>query len=124
MKILLVEPEPIRNQHLSELLTGLGHDVLQPHQPDETIPALNGHWPDVVFVNFSLKNGTAVELCSDIHELFGELPPVVIHSAKTEHRFSALRFPEISFLSSPFTPDDLRGAFERLAPTAAVSLTG
>jgi DNA-binding response OmpR family regulator len=124
MKILLVEPEPIRNQHLSELLTGLGHDVLQPHQPDETIPALDGYWPDVVFMNFSLKNGTAVDLCSDIRELFGELPPVVIHSPKAEHRFFALRFPEISFLSSPFTQDDLRGAFDHLAPTAAVSLTG
>ena len=98
--------------------------VLQFHQPDETIPALNGYWPDVVFMNFSLKNGTAVDLCSDIRELFGELPPVVIHSPKAEHRFFALRFPEVSFLSSPFTQDDLRGAFDHLAPSAAVSLTG
>jgi len=128
MKILLVEPEQNQNHRLAELLRQLGHQVLQPLQPDETIPALDGYWPDAVLMNFYLKNGTAVDLCADIRELFGELPPVVIHSPQAEHRFLALRFPEVSFLSSPFNPEDLGNAFAHLAQNAAltssISLTG
>ena len=124
MKILLVKPESKQNLRLSTLLSELGHQVLQPNRPEETVLALNGHWPDVMLMNFHLRNWNAVDLCSDIRDLFGELPPVVIHSPEAEHRFLALRFPEVSFLSSPFHLEELQEIFDHLCPSSAVSLTG
>ena len=105
------------------LLQELGHIVFQPEETEMTLSFLDAYWPDAIVVNQYLGETTAPELCDQITELFGELPPTLIHSSAPEHRFYALRFKKASFLKSPFSPDDLQSALMQMNP-AKISLTG
>jgi len=123
MKILVVEPDSSTRQTLTLVLRALGHDVFRPESVDETIPFLNGYWPDAIVLNYFLGDKTGPQFCSEILELFGELPSTLIHSPVPEHRFFALRYPETSFLKSPFSPDELQSALSTLVPVE-IFLTG
>lgn len=90
---------------------------------DETIPFLNGFWPDAILMNYFLDDTTAPQLCEEIENLFGELPSTLIHAPRAEHRFYALRFAETSFLKSPFSPEELQDALDALVPVE-IFLTG
>jgi DNA-binding response OmpR family regulator len=86
MKILLVHPQSKSDaktqQQLSQPLQKMGHEVILLEDPDSLIPTLNGFWPDALVMNFFCGDLTATDMCTEIFDLFGELPSVVIHSSE------------------------------------------
>jgi DNA-binding response OmpR family regulator len=123
MKILLVESDPSVRRTLGLLLRELGHDVLCSEKSEDTVPLLDPHWPDAVVMNYFQDGQTAIQLCDQIVNLFGEMPPILIHSSAPEHRFFALRFKNVAFLTSPFSPEELQHSIDSIN-TSEISLTG
>jgi DNA-binding response OmpR family regulator len=128
MKVLVIEPYIYMRRTLTLLLRDMGHEVFTIERCDDAVPFLDGLWPDLIFSNYFLGDRNAVQLCSEVRELFGELPNVLIHSSVPEHRVCALQFPEISFLRAPFLPDELqrelRKVIHLINPRTQISLTG
>jgi len=117
MKILVVEPYPYTRQTLTQLLRELGHEVYRVEECDETIPFLNSFWPDAIVMNYFLGEQTAFQLCSEIQDLFGEMPRMIIHSpvpqgSTAEIRALTLHFPEAVFVGSPFRADELQAVLQ------------
>lgn len=115
MKILVVEPDKSTGRTLSLMLRESGHIVHRLDMIEYAIPLLNGYWPDAILMNYELGDDTAPTICEEIQQLFGELPSTLVYSTNSEHRLAALRFPETSFLKSPFSPEELQYALDDIS---------
>ena len=114
MKALIVEDEPRAQKALENLLrthfpevevVGLTASV------KETVAWLAGHWPDVIFMDVELADGT----CFDI---FAQVPVqarVVMTTAYDDYAVKAFEVNSVDYLLKPVEVEDLRRAIGRVA---------
>jgi two-component system LytT family response regulator len=119
ISILLVDDEPLANQHMQSLLaifpdveiTGVAENRI------EARTCLSARTPDVVFLDVELPGGTAFSLIPEIEDS----TQIVFVTAHERHAVEAFAVGAVDYLVKPVTPERLAETLSRLTdrPRAA-----
>ena len=118
LRILVAEDDALIGMLLSEMLTGMGHDVCSVEANEaDTVTAAARYKPDLLFVDAWLGEGSGIVAVEKI--LRTGFIPHIFASGDTL-RVKALR-PDAVVVSKPFSENDLERAIQRaLGATAAL----
>ena len=106
--VLIIEDEPLIAYDLENVVTGLGHSVVQiARTRSEAIAAVQKRRPGLILADVQLADGSSG--LDAVHDILGGLKvPVVFITAYPEQVLTGLR-PEPTFLiPKPFNPDTVR----------------
>lgn len=110
--VLLVEDEDALRQHYRDLLTGLGHSVIEAGSVDEAL-ALTADLPDIALVlsDINLGNGsrTGIDLARQVK---GRVPVILMTSLTETDPAYNVATGVAPVLRKPFGPDDLCAIYQ------------
>jgi len=119
LQILVVDDEPDSLELFSEILKGMGHEVLQAGTGYEALALLDKESPDIVFMDDQMPVMSGTETLKIIRTRFDDLK-VVVQSAHAlvgdKARFLKEGFD--GYLSKPFSGEQLKELLWKLSSTA------
>ncbi|MEN9723753.1 MAG: hypothetical protein RJB38_1739 [Pseudomonadota bacterium] len=125
MNVLVVEDDRSIRETIGIVLEAYRHQAELVANAQETLDFLErrlGHWPDVMLLDLKLATERGEEVYERIRARFGKTPPTIVISAAQEGAKRAARIPGASFLSKPYSIDQLLEAIERVATSVSVGV--
>jgi DNA-binding NtrC family response regulator len=118
MHVLVVEDDDAIRETIGIVLEAYRHHADLVSDARESIEILEkriGHWPDVMLLDLKLAAETGEEVFGKIRARFGRVLPTVVISAAQDGAARAKRIPGATFLSKPYTIDQLLQSIEDAA---------
>lgn len=115
MDVLVVEDDDAIRETIGIVLEAYRHHADLVSDAQETLQILEkrmGNWPDVMLLDLKLAVETGEEVFEKIRARFGRALPTVVISAAQEGAIRAKRIPGATFLSKPYTIDQLLQSLE------------
>ncbi len=114
MKILVIEDNPLHQEHLYIILKELNHEVVGiVGEASEVIPAVLRTQPDLILMDIDLGNGVdGIHLAAEIETL--RPTPIIFSSGRTEREVvkSAISQNPVSYLAKPINQANMEAAIE------------
>lgn len=109
---LVIENKPDDVAETLECIRRAGCESIVEAKPQQAYELLRQKRFDLVIVDVSFPNG--LQLCSDIRELLGERPVIIVLSEVGKRSFSvvALQLGADDFVEKPFNPSELQARIE------------
>src|SRR3954471_18333176 len=116
MNILLIDDDASLRKSLRLALEAMGHRVAEARDGEQARSLLSQGLFDVAFLDLRLRREQGLDLLPALVRLAPGLPVVVITAYATiETAVEAMRRGALGSLPKPFTPDQLRLVFDRIA---------
>ena len=115
-RILVVDDDPDARALISSALAGVGHEVLEAHDPHGAMRWVLSRRPDLAVVDIVLPEFSGVDVVRAIHGVRGteQLPVVAITGYRTPETLLAPEsFGARCVLRKPFTGEEIVGAVAR-----------
>jgi two-component system response regulator AtoC len=118
-KVLLVDDEAAVRFALSEVLDGIGVEVLTAGSSEEALPQIEG--ADVVVTDFAMPGKSGLELLDAVRALDPTLPVIMITAHGSERiAVEALKRGAYDYMSKPFDNDEVAYSIRRALETRAL----
>src|SRR5438270_5753226 len=116
MNMLLIDDDASLRKSLRLALEAMGHQVAEARDGDQAQSQLGRGLFDVAFLDLRLGRKQGLDLLPTLVRLAPGLPFVVITAYATiATAVEAMRRGALDYLPKPFTPDQLRLVFDRIA---------
>ena len=114
LQVLVADDDPAVLEVMTEVLTGLGHDVLAALDGQSALDLVEGstHRPALLVTDIEMPRLDGRGLTSRLRERWPDLPVLVVSGLRPAP-------PGVPFLRKPFTADELAEAVQRLLSGAA-----
>lgn len=119
MKVLVVEDDLSIRETLGIVLEAYNHHADLVDTGEKAIDYLSAQWPDVMLLDLTLQEVSGEQVYQDILARYGRVPPTVVLSAAQQGEVRAKHLPGASFLSKPYTIEQLVDVIERAASSRA-----
>jgi DNA-binding NarL/FixJ family response regulator len=113
VRVLLVDDHALVRRGLTHVVTTYveGAEVTQAAGADEAVEALRRLPHDVVLVDVRMPGRDGIDLLTDIHSTWPDLPVIILtNDADEQHLVAALRGGAAGYVLKDSSPEDLAGA--------------
>ncbi|WP_316015072.1 response regulator [Roseobacter sp. HKCCA0434] len=109
-RVLIIEDEPLIAMDLSNIVEGLGHDVIAVARTHtEAVAAVEGLSPDLILADVRLADGSSgIEAVDEILEVSGDDLPVIFITAFPQRLLTGERKEPAFIITKPFEERKLR----------------
>ncbi|MDQ5909535.1 MAG: Response regulatory protein [Pseudomonadota bacterium] len=124
-KALVVDDSRVAHMTLRKLLIERGIEVDWVGSGEDCVKYLEGKKPDIIFMDVMMPGMDGFETNRTITSQHPQSPPIIMCSANAtdEDKRDARESGAVSFLSKPYTPDELDGVLRTVSSgTAAISM--
>ncbi len=124
-KALVVDDSKVAHMTLRKLLIERGIEVDWVGSGEDCVKYLAGKKPDIIFMDVMMPGMDGFETNRTITSQHPQSPPIIMCSANAtdEDKRDARESGAVSFLSKPYTPDELDGVLRTVSSgTAAISM--
>src|SRR5205807_5784278 len=116
MNILIIDDEASLRRTLRIALESMGHSVAEARDARQAVEILNRQPFDVAFLDLRPGQEQGLDLLPELLRLPPQLDVIVITAyATVDTAVEAMRRGAFDYLPKPYTPDQLRSIFERIA---------
>jgi len=116
MKILIIDDETSLRRTLRIALESMGHAAAEARDARQALDALERERFDAAFLDLRLGQEQGLDLLPELLHVAPDLDVIVITAYATiATAVEAMRQGAFDYLPKPYTPDQLRSVFERLA---------
>ena len=103
-RVLVVDDEPALSDLLMRTLSIAGFDCVSAESKGEAIDVALKHKPELVVLDVMLPDGTGFELCSELREIFPEVPVIFLTAKDTlENKLLGLNLGADDYITKPFS---------------------
>lgn len=109
LQALVVDDEPLVNEHLSSLLEQLGYECCGVRDVASAIDAVSRKTFDVAFIDLGLPDRSGLELIAELHELQPDLRLILATGYAAQARLDMQQSEkQLVILDKPFTNSSIK----------------